>query len=278
MREAVVENAVLSDARGGGTPSHRGPPRELHHRRPDTQPSHRETAAVAAAEAAEAAESTRDMRRRACSPLSTAGAASASPSQRQRGGTMETGAPSLRSQLLARAPMVESGQFLETWDRSHLPTNARGLELENHWGRVDTEATVSVERMAELAVGLQASYYVPPLPAVAAPACRAPVGAGGGRLCSRRDSVRCPFHGPIVPRDDQGQPLQPLARELPSAPAALPSCVCPTFPTPGSRSTGRDSWCGSDNTQSQWGLLPLRRRRRWQACRSSNGTGCTTRR
>ena len=143
---------------------------------------------------------------------------------------METGTPSLRSQLLARAPMVESGQFLETWDRTHLPTNARGLELENHWGRVDTEATVSVERMAELAVGLMASYYVPPSPAAAAPACRAPVGAGGGRLCSRRDRVRCPFHGPIVPRDDQGQPLQPLARELPSAPAALPRALVPSSP------------------------------------------------
>ena len=28
-----------------------------------------------------------------------------------------------------------------------------------------------------------------------------------GKLCPRRDRVRCPFHGPIVPRDSAGRPL-----------------------------------------------------------------------
>eukprot|EP00959_Pyramimonas_sp_CCMP1952_P299015 6254300-Pyramimonas_sp.AAC.1 len=38
--------------------------------------------------------------------------------------------------------------------------------------------------------------------------CRAPI--RGGRLCSRRDADRCPFHGRIVARDALGQPLEPL--------------------------------------------------------------------
>lgn len=34
-------------------------------------------------------------------------------------------------------------------------------------------------------------------------ACRAPLPSG--KLCPRRDRLKCPFHGPIVPRDDKGQ-------------------------------------------------------------------------
>lgn len=30
-----------------------------------------------------------------------------------------------------------------------------------------------------------------------------------GRLCMRRDLTRCPYHGPIVPRDEHGQIQQP---------------------------------------------------------------------
>ncbi|XP_049807947.1 UV-stimulated scaffold protein A-like isoform X2 [Schistocerca nitens] len=34
-------------------------------------------------------------------------------------------------------------------------------------------------------------------------ACRAPLPSG--KLCPRRDRYKCPFHGPIVPRDEKGQ-------------------------------------------------------------------------
>ncbi|KAM5271923.1 UV-stimulated scaffold protein A [Ctenodactylus gundi] len=33
-----------------------------------------------------------------------------------------------------------------------------------------------------------------------------------GRLCERQDRLKCPFHGKIVPRDDEGQPLNPEDR------------------------------------------------------------------
>lgn len=44
-------------------------------------------------------------------------------------------------------------------------------------------------------------------------ACRAPLKTG--QLCPRKDREKCPFHGPIVPRDETGKPLRPedAARE-----------------------------------------------------------------
>lgn len=35
--------------------------------------------------------------------------------------------------------------------------------------------------------------------------CKAPM--KDGKLCQRRDAKFCPFHGPIIPRDDKGNPL-----------------------------------------------------------------------
>nr|XP_045017583.1 UV-stimulated scaffold protein A isoform X1 [Jaculus jaculus]XP_045017584.1 UV-stimulated scaffold protein A isoform X1 [Jaculus jaculus] len=33
-----------------------------------------------------------------------------------------------------------------------------------------------------------------------------------GRLCERQDRLKCPFHGKIIPRDDEGQPIDPEDR------------------------------------------------------------------
>ncbi|XP_062964848.1 UV-stimulated scaffold protein A isoform X2 [Cynocephalus volans] len=33
-----------------------------------------------------------------------------------------------------------------------------------------------------------------------------------GRLCERQDRLKCPFHGKIIPRDDEGRPLDPEDR------------------------------------------------------------------
>ncbi|XP_067838721.1 UV-stimulated scaffold protein A isoform X2 [Heptranchias perlo] len=37
--------------------------------------------------------------------------------------------------------------------------------------------------------------------------CRAPM--PDGRLCERQDRFKCPFHGKIIPRDEQGNPVNP---------------------------------------------------------------------
>uniref|UniRef100_G3MLP6 UV-stimulated scaffold protein A C-terminal domain-containing protein n=1 Tax=Amblyomma maculatum TaxID=34609 RepID=G3MLP6_AMBMU len=48
-------------------------------------------------------------------------------------------------------------------------------------------------------------------------ACRAPLPSG--KLCPRRDRFKCPLHGPVVARDDLGNPRDPsLAQPAPSLP------------------------------------------------------------
>ena len=34
--------------------------------------------------------------------------------------------------------------------------------------------------------------------------CRAPMGLPNGKLCPRMDKIKCPFHGKIVDRDENG--------------------------------------------------------------------------
>lgn len=48
-------------------------------------------------------------------------------------------------------------------------------------------------------------------------ACRAPLPSG--KLCPRRDRLKCPLHGPIVARDELGNPRDPsLVQQTPSVP------------------------------------------------------------
>ncbi|PIN12382.1 hypothetical protein CDL12_15008 [Handroanthus impetiginosus] len=108
----------------------------------------------------------------------------------------------LRSKLLTEAPVLTWGSFLDNWgsNRDFL-ANQRGLDLESHWGRVDYNAVIPAEKLAELNV--RASVYEDE-PVEIQP-CRAPLRKGG--LCQRRDLKVCPFHGPIIPRDDEGNPI-----------------------------------------------------------------------
>ncbi|KAH8957981.1 hypothetical protein BDL97_07G120100 [Sphagnum fallax] len=108
----------------------------------------------------------------------------------------------LRHELLKEAPLLSWGAFLDTWGgSSDMPANQRGLQLENHWGKVDTEAIIPAEKIAELNV--RSSYYKPVKTEIQP--CLAPLRNGG--LCQRRDLHRCPLHGPIVPRDKNGVPV-----------------------------------------------------------------------
>ncbi|KAM6583862.1 hypothetical protein CsatB_010864 [Cannabis sativa] len=108
----------------------------------------------------------------------------------------------LKSKLLADAPVVQWGSQLDNWSsQKDVLANQRGLELESHWGRVDYDAVIPAEKIAEL--NIQATVYSEDQ--VEIQPCRAPLKKGG--LCQRRDLKVCPFHGPIVPRDNEGKPL-----------------------------------------------------------------------
>ncbi|XP_027150650.1 UV-stimulated scaffold protein A homolog isoform X1 [Coffea eugenioides] len=108
----------------------------------------------------------------------------------------------VRSKLMAEAPVLTWGSFLDNWGSNQdVLANQRGLEIENHWGRVDYDAVIPAEKIAEL--NLQAIVYKEE-PVEIQP-CRAPLKKGG--LCPRKDLRVCPFHGPIIPRDDEGRPI-----------------------------------------------------------------------
>lgn len=108
----------------------------------------------------------------------------------------------LRSKLLTKAPVVRWGSHLDTWGSNKVfMANQRGLDLESHWGRVDDDAVIPSDIISELSV--------PAMPyeekQIEIQPCRAPLRKGG--LCRRRDMKICPFHGPIIPRDDEGKLL-----------------------------------------------------------------------
>ncbi|XP_073038890.1 UV-stimulated scaffold protein A homolog [Primulina eburnea] len=107
-----------------------------------------------------------------------------------------------RGKLLAEAPVITWGSFLDNWGSNRdVLANHRGLDLEGHWGKVDYDAVIPAEKIAELNV--RASVYKEE-PVEIQP-CRAPL--RNGQLCQRRDLRACPFHGLIILRDDEGNPI-----------------------------------------------------------------------
>ena len=66
---------------------------------------------------------------------------------------------------------------------------------------MDQDAVIPADKIA--ALNLQASVYREERTEI--PPCHAPLKKGG--LCQRRDLRACPFHGPIVPRDDEENPI-----------------------------------------------------------------------
>ncbi|KAK9145521.1 hypothetical protein Sjap_005424 [Stephania japonica] len=107
-----------------------------------------------------------------------------------------------RRKLLSEAPVMAWGSFLDSWGSNcNVPANQRGLELEAHWGRVDYDAMIPAEKIAELNV--HAIPYKEDRGEIQP--CLAPLRKGG--LCQRKDLRVCPFHGPIIPRDSEGNPI-----------------------------------------------------------------------
>ncbi|KAG0082132.1 hypothetical protein BGZ92_011907, partial [Podila epicladia] len=102
-----------------------------------------------------------------------------------------------REELLARAPVVPWDDDLAVWDKKEIQFNTSGLEFSHRFlGVGDGSNLVSdatLERMK-----MRTRIYTPDVPQVIK-ACRFPM--SNGRLCMRRDLVRCPYHGPVVPRD-----------------------------------------------------------------------------
>ncbi|KAG0270973.1 hypothetical protein BGZ95_001303 [Linnemannia exigua] len=111
-----------------------------------------------------------------------------------------------REELLARAPLVPWDDDLALWDKKDMAFNTSGLEYSHRFlGVGDGSNLVSQDTLDRMK--MRTRIYNPELPKEIK-ACRFPM--SNGRLCMRRDLVRCPYHGLVVPRDKYGQIQLPL--------------------------------------------------------------------
>jgi hypothetical protein len=105
--------------------------------------------------------------------------------------------------LLKEAPFVEDPDKLHVPDGCDVLANSRGLEIEGHWGATDDSAVVPLAKLAML--HQKTSFYVAESSGAEISICGAKL--SDGSFCQRRDKKICPFHGPIVARDSNGQPI-----------------------------------------------------------------------
>ncbi|KAF9977926.1 hypothetical protein BGZ73_004366 [Actinomortierella ambigua] len=111
-----------------------------------------------------------------------------------------------REELLARAPVVPWDDDLSYWDKKEVMFNTSGLEFSHRFLGVGDGANM-VSKATLDRMKMRTTIYTPQMPKEIK-ACRHPLKDGG--LCPRRDLVKCPFHGVIVPRDEDGNVvLQP---------------------------------------------------------------------
>ncbi|KAJ1559281.1 hypothetical protein HK405_011265, partial [Cladochytrium tenue] len=139
------------------------------------------------------------------------------------------------AEMIAAAPVVDFDQDLYYWDDHEARALLRsgggdGLERSHRWfgsssstsagadvaGDHDNAHSATLARLRTRTVALPPSHSSPA--DLDIPECRAPL--RNGKLCSRRDIGRCPFHGPVIPRDAVGQPLDPALRSAEAAAAA----------------------------------------------------------
>ncbi|KAI8578428.1 hypothetical protein K450DRAFT_272843 [Umbelopsis ramanniana AG] len=113
-----------------------------------------------------------------------------------------------REELLKVAPVVEWGEDLYYWDKQDVQFNQSGLEY-HHRFLGDGEGANKLSDETLQSLKMRAVYYNPQWPEKIK-ACRAPLRSGS--LCPRRDLVTCPFHGPIIPRDEIGRPVDPKTK------------------------------------------------------------------
>ena len=111
-----------------------------------------------------------------------------------------------KEDLLKDAPFVKYGPDLEYWDKEKIPlnTNAGFEELRRFWVMndgdegeqylPDNEASKLRKRRMKFSEEIPEVKW----------SCRAPLPSG--KLCARRDKLKCPFHGKIIPRNKVGEP------------------------------------------------------------------------
>uniref|UniRef100_A0A3P8RYF7 UV-stimulated scaffold protein A n=1 Tax=Amphiprion percula TaxID=161767 RepID=A0A3P8RYF7_AMPPE len=127
-------------------------------------------------------------------PLPTESSDSSGPSSSQSGS----------DQKAAHAPVVPFGLDLYYWgqEQPNAGKIIKSASQHQFWVPINTEEEVENEEMAAESRSRYISF-----PGTFTPVshfCRAPL--GNGKLCQRQDRLKCPFHGRIIPRDQEGRP------------------------------------------------------------------------
>ena len=118
--------------------------------------------------------------------------------------------PQVVESIHPTAPIVPYGEDLRFWSTDKVTFEQVSLHSgmafkHRFYGEGPVDKELSEETIQRLK---QRSFYIEPKPLGEIMPCRAPL--KNGTLCSRKDLVKCPFHGPIVERDDYGIPLNPV--------------------------------------------------------------------
>ncbi|XP_033830261.1 UV-stimulated scaffold protein A isoform X1 [Periophthalmus magnuspinnatus] len=109
------------------------------------------------------------------------------------------------------APVVPFGLDIYYWGQDQ-PTAGKIIKSASQhqfWVPVEMEEEVENKEMAAESRSRYISF-----PGRFTPVshfCRAPL--GNGKLCQRQDRVKCPFHGRIIPRDQDGKPCKAEDRQ-----------------------------------------------------------------
>ncbi|XP_074660261.1 UV-stimulated scaffold protein A-like [Tubulanus polymorphus] len=123
--------------------------------------------------------------------------------------TTDPATSSRRDELLKIAPVVPFDMDLHYWGEDVAPPSLIKYDsLHRFWTPIENEEFVSPQTMESLTSRKMHFCPIEPIKWK----CRAPM--PNGKLCERMDRVKCPFHGKIIPRDEQGKPADP--KQLPT--------------------------------------------------------------
>ncbi|KAM6924029.1 LOW QUALITY PROTEIN: UV-stimulated scaffold protein A [Xenentodon cancila] len=106
----------------------------------------------------------------------------------------------------AKAPVVPFGLDLYYWGQEQPNAGKILKSTSQHQFWVPAEVEEEVENKELLAESKSRCISFPGRFVPVSHSCRAPL--GNGKLCPRQDRVKCPFHGRIVPRDQEGRPCR----------------------------------------------------------------------
>lgn len=118
---------------------------------------------------------------------------------------------SASEQKAAEAPVVPFGLDLYYWGQEQPSAGKIVKSASQHQFWVPAEVEEEVENQDLLAQSKSRYISFPGNFVPVTHFCRAPL--GNGTLCQRQDRVKCPFHGLIIPRDEEGRPCRAEDRQ-----------------------------------------------------------------